>query len=305
MIIIVVLLFPKLQTVATIVERESQPLKMKRYIQVEIDPNQEANETSGVINTMSVYYMGNTTETKPTATDDKVECQKFRPETFFNGASICSNKGFRFPTPSNLNIMKTNYGQFWIGARNIHGVWRDESNEEINPIFPVVGNFGNISDENDVCFYWDKDRIRKLECYQTKLVVCCSNASVIVKKLKTSTNQPEMTTTAIAFASLNTTTISTVTEITTTKIISVAKKPEDDKRSIPLSFSCFDPKWIVFDDKTLIKIKVLDRTKCRGICQRISHCLAFSANESFCVLKMSSIMENLQSVAAMLSIFMR
>jgi len=95
------------------------------------------------------------------------------------------------------------------------------------------------------------------------------------------------------------------TETSTTKMTNVAKEPEDDKRSIPLSFSCFDPKWIVFDDKTLIKIRVLDRTKCRGICQRIGHCLAFSANKSFCVLKMSSNMENLQSVAAMLSVFMR
>ena len=101
---------------------------------------------------------------------------------------ICSNKGLQFPTPSNLNKMKTSYGQFWIGARNTYGVWRDESNEEIDPIFPVGGNFGNISDENDVCLYWNKNRIRKLECDQTKLVVCCSNASESVKELRTSTN---------------------------------------------------------------------------------------------------------------------
>ena len=209
---------------------------------------------------------------------------------------ICSNKGLQFPTPSNLNKMKTNYGQFWIGARNTYGVWRDESNEEIDPIFPAGGN--------DVCLYWDKNRIRKLECDQTKLVVCCSNASESVKELKTSTNSPAPTTTAISFSHPNITAISMATETSTTKMANVAKEPEDDKRSIPLSFSCFDPKWVVFDDKTLIKIKVLDRTKCRGICQRINYCLAFSANETFCILKMSSNMENLQSVTAMLSVFM-
>ena len=93
MIIIVVLLFSKLQVVTTVVERESQPWRMKRYIQVVMDPNQEANVTNGAINTMSVSYMGITTETKPIATDDKVECQNFDSDTFFNGASICSNKG--------------------------------------------------------------------------------------------------------------------------------------------------------------------------------------------------------------------
>ena len=88
MIIIVVLLFPKLQVVTTVVERESQPWRMKRYKQVDKNCITEANE-------------------KTTATDDKVECQKFDSDTFFNGAAICSNKGFRFPTPSNLNKMKT------------------------------------------------------------------------------------------------------------------------------------------------------------------------------------------------------
>ena len=304
MIIIVVLLFPKLQVVTTVVERESQPWRMKRYKQVGIDSRKEANENHDVINTMSVYYMGNTTETKPTATDDKVECQKFRPETFFNGASLCKNKGFQFPTPSNLNKMKTSNGQFWIGARNTDGVWRDESNEEIDPIFPVGGNFGKISDVNDVCLYWDKNSIQKIACDQTKLVVCCSNASESVKELRTSTNSPAPTTTAISFSHPNITAISMATETSTIKMTNVAKEHEDDQRSIPLSFSCFDPKWVVFDDKTLIKIKVLDRTKCRGICQRINYCLAFSANETFCILKMSSNMENLQSVTAMLSVFM-
>ena len=257
---------------------------------VEKGPKTEAIETKGVINT--------------TRTNDKVECQKFDPDTFFNGASICSNKGLRFPTPSNLNNLKKNSRQFWIGARYIEGVWKNEFYKEINPMFSVGVNFGNISDENDVCLYWDKNGIQKIACDQTKLVVCCSNASESVKELKTSTNSPAPTTTAISFSHPNITAISMATETSTIKMTNVAKEPEDDKRSIPLSFSCFDPKWVVFDDKTLIKIKVLDRTKCRGICQRINYCLAFSANETFCILKMSSNMENLQSVTAMLSVFM-
>ena len=92
-------------------------------------------------------------------------------------------------------------------------------------------------------------------------------------------------------------------KITTTELSNVPQEPKDDKLNILISLSCFDPSWPIFDDKTLIKLKVLDKTKCLGICQRVDQCLAFTAQENFCVFKMSSSIENLKSVTAMLSDF--
>ena len=146
---IILLLFQNLHLVKNVEENEWHSYGVKNMICVSDTRNTTGPKPTSTGINSSILNTINNTKTSLSyhsleSSDDMLECQKFPPDTFFNGASICSKKGLQFPTPSNLNKMKTSYGQFWIGARNTYGVWRDESNEEIDPIFPVGGNFGKI-----------------------------------------------------------------------------------------------------------------------------------------------------------------
>ena len=82
---------------------------------------------------------------------------------------------------------------------------------------------------------------------------------------------------------------------TTTAMITTAVTTAEPTTEELLSASCFSPIWPIFDDKTLIKLNVLDRTKCLGICLRVSECLGFAAESRYCILKLSDSLENLKS----------
>ena len=86
----------------------------------------------------------------------------------------------------------------------------------------------------------------------------------------------------------------TTNQITTAVTTTVSTTVEPTKEEL-LSASCFPPNWPSFADKTLVKLNVLDRTKCLGICQRIPECLGFAAENRFCILKLSDKLENLES----------
>ena len=251
-----------------------------------------------------------TTSTSKSTDNIMIDCQTFYPETFYNGAQKCSNLGFRYPNQSNLDHIKNDNQEFWIGARKIDEKWTDEFNNEIDPVQPAStsfwGNIGRIFGVRDhFCLYWDKNRIQELACDKPKPIVCCRDVPLSVPT--TSAKQPFPTTrvTVTAPATTFATTLPSIgaMKITTTEVLNVPQEPKDENLNILISFSCFDPSWPIFDDKTLIKLKVLDKTKCLGICQRVDQCLAFSAQENFCVFKMSSSIENLKSVTAMLSVF--
>ena len=278
--------------------------------------------TSTTLATMAASISSTTSATTSTAIEttlsisestEYIDCQTLSPETFYNGAQKCSNLGLRFPTISNLDLIKNKNEQFWIGARIIYEKWTDEFNNEIDPVQPVGTSFwstiGRIFGlQNNFCLYWDKNRIQKVACDKRKPVHCCRDGSFSVTT--TSAKQSVPTTRATATTPV-TTVAATLPAISAMKITTTdalefnddAQKPKDEKLNILLTLSCFDPSWPVFDDRTLIKLRVLDRTKCLGICQRVDHCLAFSAQENFCVFKMSSSIENLKSVTAMLSAF--
>lgn len=114
--------------------------------------------------------------------------------------------------------------------------------------------------------------------------IATATTSAILAKLTTATAQVSMSTNQITTAI--TTTVTTATETTTT----AAPTKEE-----LLSASCFPPNWPNFADKTLVKLNVLDRTKCLGICQRIPECLGFAAENRFCILKLSDNLENYKS----------
>ena len=86
----------------------------------------------------------------------------------------------------------------------------------------------------------------------------------------------------------------TTNQITTAVTTTVSTTVEPTKEEL-ISASCFPPNWPSFADKTLVKLNVLDRTKCLGICQRIPECLGFAAENRFCILKLSDKLENLES----------
>ena len=101
------------------------------------------------------------------------------------------------------------------------------------------------------------------------------------------------TTSVIAvISSLPTTPATTI--ITTASVITTYAAPTTEEL---LSASCFHPNWPIIADKTLIKLNVLDRTKCHGICQRIPECLAFAVESKSCILKLSDNLDNLQSAS--------
>ena len=234
-------------------------------------------------------------------------CQIIPKNTFHNGAQECKNLGLRFPTPVDIDQIGIKNAKFWIGARNVNGKWKDEFNRSIDPIDKTssksIWNIFGIP--YDFCLYFEADKIQRLSCHQTKPVVCCRDrffkpfppVNLQITTLTTSSTQ------AVPSTTKTTSTTSTLITVTTVEAVEMFEQVAEKQNAV-FSLSCFEPSWLVFDDKTLIKLKVLDRTKCLGICQRIDHCLAFSAQENFCLFKMSLSIENLQSVTAMLSAFL-
>ena len=109
------------------------------------------------------------------------------------------------------------------------------------------------------------------------------------------------TTSAIAVISSQPTTAVTTT-ITTASVITTNAAPTTEEL---LSASCFPPNWPIIADKTLVKLNVLDRTKCRGICQRIPECLAFAVESKSCILKLSDNLENLKSASGIIYKFLQ
>ena len=109
--------------------------------------------------------------------------------------------------------------------------------------------------------------------------------------IETATNQSTLAKITSAIAAISITT----NQITTTATTTVTTTVEPTKEEL-LSASCFTPNWPSFADKTLVKLNVLDRTKCLGICQRIPECLGFASENRFCILKLSDKLENLKSV---------
>ena len=123
---------------------------------------------------------------------------------------------------------------------------------------------------------------------------------IIFHKETVSTNSATTVTTAMnqaTLAEITTTTASvsiTTNQIPTAVTTTVTTTVEPTKEEL-LSASCFPPNWPSFADKTLVKLNVLDRTKCLGICQRIPECLGFASENRFCILKLSDKLENLKS----------
>ena len=123
---------------------------------------------------------------------------------------------------------------------------------------------------------------------------------IIFHKETVSTNSATTVTTAMnqaTLAEITTTTASvsiTTNQIPTAVTTTVTTTVEPTKEEL-LSASCFPPNWPSFANKTLVKLNVLDRTKCLGICQRIPECLGFAAENRFCILKLSDKLENLES----------
>ena len=99
---------------------------------------------------------------------------------------------------------------------------------------------------------------------------------------------PKITTTTAA------TSLPTIQPTADATVIAFTTTAEPTKEEL-LSASCFPPSWPEFAEKTLVKLNVLDRTKCLGICQRIPECLGFAAENRFCILKLSDKLENLKS----------
>ena len=123
---------------------------------------------------------------------------------------------------------------------------------------------------------------------------------IIFHKETVSTNSATTVTTAMnqaTLAEITTTTASvsiTTNQIPTAVTTTVTTTVEPTKEEL-LSASCFPPNWPSFANKTLVKLNVLDRTKCLGICQRIPECLGFASENRFCILKLSDKLENLKS----------
>ena len=104
--------------------------------------------------------------------------------------------------------------------------------------------------------------------------------------------------------------ISILSQSTTAAVATVTTASPFTTNSVPttvelISSSCFPSNWPIFVDKTLVKLNVLDRTKCRGICQRIPECLAFATESRSCILKLSDNLENLQSASGILNFLRR
>ena len=110
--------------------------------------------------------------------------------------------------------------------------------------------------------------------------------------IEAATNQATLAKLTTPTASISITTNQITTAVTTTVTTNV--EPTKDEL---LSASCFPSNWPSFADKTLVKLNVLDRTKCLGICQRVPECLGFAAENRFCILKLSDKLENLKSAA--------
>ena len=110
--------------------------------------------------------------------------------------------------------------------------------------------------------------------------------------IETATNRATLAKITTATAAISITTNQITTAVTTT----VTTNVEPTKEEL-LSASCFPSNWPSFADKTLVKLNVLDRTKCLGICQRVPECLGFAAENRFCILKLSDKLENLKSAA--------
>ena len=118
--------------------------------------------------------------------------------------------------------------------------------------------------------------------------------------IETATNQSTLAKITSAIAAISITT----NQITTTATTTVTTTVEPTKEEL-LSASCFPPNWPSFANKTLVKLNVLDRTKCRGICQRIPDCLAFAVESKSCILKLSDNLENLKSASAIYKFLQR
>ena len=100
------------------------------------------------------------------------------------------------------------------------------------------------------------------------------------------------------------TSLPTIQSTAVATVIAFTTTAEPTKEEL-LSASCFPPSWPEFAEKTLVKLNVLDRTKCRGICQRIPECLAFATESRSCILKLSDNLENLQSASGIFNFLRR